>query len=79
MPKFSDQTTINIRKFKEWVFCTVSEDSLLYQIIQKEKDDMTLEEALAKTGLIFALIDNSANFATLKKKKGREKSRGPRG
>lgn len=69
MTKLSGQRTINIKKFKQWVFCNLSEDNLLCQVMQREKDEMTLEEALAKTGIVLALIDSSVNSDTLKKEK----------
>jgi rhamnogalacturonyl hydrolase YesR len=64
------RTTVNIRKFKQWVFHCLSEDSLLYQVMQKEKDEITLEEALAKSAIIVALIESAVNSGTLKKEKG---------
>jgi hypothetical protein len=71
----TEQRTVNIRKFKQWVFGNLSEDSPLYLVMQKEEDDMTLEEAIAKSGIIVALIDSSVNFQTIKRGKTIERER----
>ena len=60
-------TIINVRKFKEWVGKNLSPESALYQVIQKERDELPLDEAVAKTEIICALIDTSVTSATLRK------------
>jgi hypothetical protein len=60
---------VSIRKFKEWVSAHLSTDSSLYHVIQREKDDLPMEEALAKTEMICALIDTSVTTENLLKRK----------
>lgn len=54
-----ERTTVSIRKFKEWVEVNLAPDSPLYQVMKKEKDELSLDEAVAKTDMICALIDAS--------------------
>lgn|SRR5487761_784588 len=56
---------VNVKKFKEWVSANLSAHSPLSQVMQREKDELPIEEALAKTGMICALIDTSVNSETL--------------
>ena len=58
--------TISIRKFKEWVSANLSPDIPLYQVVQKEKDELPLDEAIVKSCVICALID-SLDSKSLKK------------
>ena len=58
---------INIRKFKAWVAANLSPESPLYQVVQREKDELPLDEAVAKTDMICALIDTSVTSKTLRK------------
>ena len=58
--------TVTTRKFKEWARHILNPESLIFQIIQKEKDELPLEEAIVKTEMICALID-SIDSASLKK------------
>ena len=62
--------TVTTRKFKEWARHNLNAESLLFQIIQKENDELPLEEAIIKTEMICALID-SIDSASLKKDKPR--------
>lgn len=55
----SREAIFNVSKFKEWVFSTLSAEDALYRLMQKERDEMTLEEAIAKTGIIITLIEGS--------------------
>ena len=66
--KNSQLRTIKIRKFKEWVTQNLSHDSALYQVVQREKDELPLDEAVAKTDMICALIDTSLTSKSLMKK-----------
>jgi len=59
---------INVRKFKEWVGKNLSPESALYQVIQREKDELPLDEAVAKTEMICALIDTSVTSTTLRRR-----------
>lgn len=59
---------ISIRKFKEWVAANLSPESPLYQVVQREKDELPLDEAVAKTDMICALIDTSVTSKTLVRK-----------
>jgi hypothetical protein len=63
MPEVRSKVTI--KKFKEWVNMNLSVDSPLYQVMQREKDELTLEEAVAKTEMICTLIDTSVTSNTL--------------
>jgi hypothetical protein len=58
--------TISIRKFKEWAAHNLAPDSALYQVMQREKDELSLEEAIVKSDVICALID-SIDSKSLKK------------
>ncbi|MDG6907197.1 MAG: hypothetical protein JRN20_15590 [Nitrososphaerota archaeon] len=60
--------TINIRKFKDWVTQNFSPDSALYIVVQREKDELPLDEAVAKTDMICTLIDTSLTSKSLMKK-----------
>ncbi|MGH2638822.1 MAG: hypothetical protein ACRDF4_06010, partial [Rhabdochlamydiaceae bacterium] len=53
------RSTVNLRKFKDWVFTNLTPESSLYQVAQREKDELPLEEAIAKTDMICVLIDTS--------------------
>ena len=55
----SGEAHINISKFKDWVFRAFSPEDAIYKLMQRERDEMTLEEAIAKTGIIITLIDSS--------------------
>jgi hypothetical protein len=59
MPTNSSEATINISKFKEWVFRAFSPEDAIYKLMQRERDEMTLEEAIVKTGIIVTLIESS--------------------
>jgi len=59
---------VNLRKFKDWVTANLSPDNPLYQVTQREKDELPLEEAVAKTEIICALIDLSVTSKTLVKR-----------
>jgi hypothetical protein len=59
--------TVKLAKFKEWARRNIDPDSPLFQIIQKEKDELPLEEAVVKTEMICALID-SIDLSSLKNK-----------
>lgn len=61
---------VRITRFKEWARQNLRPDSLLFQIIQKEKGELPLEEAIIKTEMICALID-SIDSASLKNCKSR--------
>ena len=58
--------TVKLTKFKEWARRNIQPDSPLYQIIQREKDELPLEEAVVKTDIVCALID-SIDSSSLKK------------
>ena len=58
--------TVKLTKFKEWARRNIQPDSPLYQIIQREKDELPLEEAVVKSGIVGALID-SIDSSSLKK------------
>jgi hypothetical protein len=58
---------VSIKKFKEWVSANLSADSPLYRVVQRERDELPLEEALAKTEIICSLIDTSVTSKTLLK------------
>ncbi|MCL4518183.1 MAG: hypothetical protein M1587_03200 [Thaumarchaeota archaeon] len=62
--------TVTTRKFKEWARHILNPESLIFLIIQKEKDELPLEKAIVKTEMICALID-SIDSASLKKSKSR--------
>lgn len=53
--------TVNIKRFKEWALCSLTPDCPINQVMQKEKDELTLEEAIAKTGMVCSLIDVSVD------------------
>ncbi|MDG6995703.1 MAG: hypothetical protein JRN52_07255 [Nitrososphaerota archaeon] len=59
---------VNIKKFKEWVSSNLHRDSPLYQVVQREHDELPLEEAVAQTEMICALIDASVSSKTLLKR-----------
>jgi hypothetical protein len=59
MPTDSNECIINISKFKEWVFRAFSPEDAIYKLMQRERDEMTLKEAIAKTGIIITLIESS--------------------
>ncbi|MCL4519585.1 MAG: hypothetical protein M1587_10355 [Thaumarchaeota archaeon] len=65
--------TVKLAKFKEWTRGNIQPDSPLYQIIQREKDELPLEEALVKTEIVCALID-SIDSTSLKKSRTPEVS-----
>ena len=50
--------TVTTRKFKEWARHNLRPESLLFQIIHKEKDELPLDEAIVKTEMICALVDS---------------------
>jgi len=62
------QKKVSTRKFKEWVATNLTPDNPLYQVAQREKDELPLEEALAKSDMICALIDTSVTSKTLVKR-----------
>jgi len=57
--------TVNIRKFKEWALYSLTPDCPVNRVMQKEKDELTLEEAIAKTEMVCALIDASIDSKCL--------------
>jgi hypothetical protein len=61
------QKIVNLRKFKVWVTANLTPDNPLYQVVQKEKDELPFEEAVVKSGMICALIDTSVTSKTLVK------------
>lgn len=58
--------TVRLAKFKEWARLNLHPDSFLLQVIQREKDELPLEEAIVKTEMVCALID-SIDSSSLKK------------
>ena len=58
--------TVKLAKFKEWARSNLHPDSSLLQVIQREKDELPLEEAIVKTEMVCALID-SIDSSSLKK------------
>jgi hypothetical protein len=50
---------VSIRKFKDWVTSNLTPDNPLYQIAARQKDELSLEEAIAQTEMVCALIDAS--------------------
>ena len=62
--------TVTTRKFKEWARRNLKPESLIFQIIQNEEDELPLEEAVVKTEMICALID-SIDSTSLKNSKSR--------
>lgn len=58
---------VSIKKFKEWVSLNISQDSPLYQVAQRQHDELPLEDAVAQTEMICALIDASVSSKTLLK------------
>ena len=58
--------TVKLAKFKEWARCHLHPDSPLLQVIQREKDELPLDEAIVKTEIVCALID-SIDSSSLKK------------
>lgn len=58
--------TFKLTKFKEWAKRSLCPDSPLLQVIQREKDELPLEEAVVKTEMVCALID-SIDSGSLKK------------
>lgn len=61
------QRIVSLRKFKDWVAATLTPDCPLYEVAQREKDELPLDEALAKSDMICALIDTTVTSNTLLK------------
>ena len=64
--KSREAVIANIRKFKDWARENLSPDAPLVTVIQRENDELPVEEAVVKTEMICALID-SLDSTSLKK------------
>jgi hypothetical protein len=62
------EVKVSTRKFKEWVSVNLSPNSPLSEVMRREKDELALDEAIAKTEMICALIDTSVTSEALLKR-----------